>query len=351
MMRRRVWRGQLYALVAMAIWSTNYVIGRLLRSELTPATISSFRAIVSGVPLAVWVLLAYRGRPRTAPPRDGPPAPHGGGAARPGLLPVLGPLLALGFVGIFASQYLTYLALHWSLATNAIILNSASPLVTAGMAVAAGMAPFSRGLWAGLAISVLGGALVTAAGASGGARLQIDPGALLIIASMFTWGLYNLGVQRLSARLPPLAITAWAMLAGLPFLLMALAVERPPHLLATVRTYLPVLCYLAIGPSAVAYVCWNAAVRDIGAEYAMLTNNVLPIFGMLLGGLVLHEQVTVVQLLASALIIAGIVVGFRSLTIMTPAVEPGATVPDAGPAAVRVDAGLVGSPVHDERST
>lgn len=240
-------------------------------------------------------------------------------------------MLALGVLGIFASQYLTYLALHWSLATNVIIFNSASPLVTATLAVAAGMAPFSRGLWGGLAISVLGGALVTAGGAPEGARLRLDPGALLVIVSMFTWGLYNLGVQRLSRDLPPLAITAGAMLAGVPFLLGALAVERPPHLLATVRAHLPVLVYLAVGPSAVAYVCWNAAVRDIGAEYAMLTNNVLPVFGMLLGGLVLHEHVTIVQVLASALIVAGILAAFRSLTLQAPAAtaEPGEAARDA----------------------
>ena len=309
MTRRRVWRGQLYALAAMAIWSTNYIIGRLLRTDVTPATISAFRALVSGIPLAAWVLATHRVRP--------------GAAARQGRAPaqVLGSLLALGFVGIFASQYLTYLALHWSTATNVIILSSASPLVTASLAVAARMAPFSRPLWGGLAISVLGAALVTAGGASEGARLQLDPGALLVIASMFTWGLYNLGVQRLSRGLPPLAITAGAMLAGVPFLLGALAVERPPHLLATVRAHLPVLVYLAVGPSAAASACWNAAVRDIGADYAMLTNNVLPVFGMLLGGLVLHERVTIVQVLASALIIAGILVAFRSLTLRAPAAE------------------------------
>jgi drug/metabolite transporter (DMT)-like permease len=298
MTSRALLRGQLYALAAMAIWSTNFMIGRVLRDSVTPATIGAIRALVAGVPLGAWLLIT-QGWPRPA-------------------RPVLRELVVLGFLGIFASQYLTYLALHWSLATNAIILNAASPLVTAGLAVAARLFVFSRGLFLGLAISAVGAAIVTALGAGTGGELRMDPGALFVIASMVTWAFYNLGVQRMSPDLPALWITAGAMLAGFPFLLGAIAVEHPPHLVKTVRDHLPVLLYLAIGPSAIAYACWNAAVRDLGASYAMMFNNLLPIFGMLLGGLVLHERVTAVQVLASALIIAGIVIAYRSLPATPP---------------------------------
>jgi drug/metabolite transporter (DMT)-like permease len=296
-------RGQIYALAAIAIWSTNFIIGRELRDVLTPGTIAAFRALVAGVPLGLWILTTRAQRPRRLP------GPFWG----------LGPFVTLGLLGIFASQYMTYLALHWSSATNVIILNAASPLVAAMIAVLVGAAPFSPGLFRGLAISVAGAFLVTAFGAGGGARLQADPGALLVIATMVTWGFYNVGVQRLSLTLSPLVVTSGAMLAGSPFLVAAVAVERPPHLWAAIGAHLPVLVYLAIGPSAVAYACWSAAVRDLGADYAMLFNNLLPVFGMVLGGLVLHERVAAVQVLASALIIAGILVAFRSLTPATEA--------------------------------
>ncbi len=328
-MTRRIWRGQFYALVAMAVWSTNYIIGRYLRADVSPGTIAAFRALVAGVPLALWILASGAWR------RE-----HAGGQHRPAgaVLPgtrrgaIIGRLIGLGALGIFASQYLTYLALHWSLATNVIILNAASPFVTAAMAVAVGFTAFSRGLFGGLLISVIGAALVILFGASGGAHLEFDLGALMVIGSMFTWGAYNLGVQRLSLALPPLAITAGAMLGGVPFLLAAIAVEHPPHLLATVRAHLPILLYLATGPSAVAYACWNSAVRDLGADYAMLSNNLLPIFGMLLGSLLLHERVTIVQVLASALIIGGILIAFRSLILMAAPAHPSGLSPDARPA-------------------
>jgi len=271
------------------------MFGRMLRNDVSPATIASVRALVAGVPLGVWVLA-----------RHGWPRP---------LRPLLPSLIVLGFLGIFASQYLTYSALHLSFATNVIILNSASPLVTATLAVLTGLAAFSRGLFAGLVVSTVGAALVAMLGQGGGAGVHLDLGALLVIASMVTWGLYTLLVQRLSGVLPPLAITASAMLTGFPFVVAAVAVEQP--------------LYLAIGPSAVAYALWNVAVRDLGAGYAMLFNNATPIFGMLLGGLVLHEPVTIVQILASTLIIAGILLAVRTVA-PTPA-------PDAprrgGPAA------------------
>ncbi|HTD48892.1 MAG TPA: DMT family transporter [bacterium] len=291
--RRVLLRGQWYALAAIAIWSTNFAIGRLLRDSVTPGTIAAARAAVAGVPLAAWLLLT---QPR---PRVG--------------RRVVGWLVVLGVLGIFASQYLTYLALHWSLATNAIILNAASPLVTAGLAAAAGLFVVSRALFLGLTVSAVGAAVVTWLGASAGEEMRLDPGAIFIIASMVTWAFYNLGVQRISGDLPPLWITAGAMLAGFPFLVAAIAVERPPHLMASVRDNLLILIYLGIGPSAIAYACWNAAVRDLGAGVAMMFNNLLPIFGMLLGGLVLHERITGVQVLASGLIIGGIVIAYRAL--------------------------------------
>jgi drug/metabolite transporter (DMT)-like permease len=302
---RRIRRGQFYAVAAMALWSTNFVIGRELRDTLTPGTIAAFRALVAGVPMGLWTLATHEW------PRDG--------------IRLAGPMLGLGLLGIVTSQYLTYLALHWSLATNVIILNAASPLVSATIAILVGAAPFSAGLFRGLLISVIGAFLVTAfgatasAGGAGGAglRLAADPGALLIIGTMVTWGFYNVGVQRLSREFSPLVVTSGAMLAGSPFLLAVVAIEHPPHLWATIGAHLPILLYLAIGPSAVAYACWSAAVRDIGADYAMLFNNLLPLFGMVLGGLVLHEPVTLIQVLSSALIIAGILVAFRSLTSAT----------------------------------
>ncbi len=105
------------------------------------------------------------------------------------------------------------------------------------------------------------------------------------------------------------------MVAGLPFLLAALWIERPAQVWVSVWRNFPTLVYLALGPSAVAYACWSAAIRDLGAGYAMLFNNTLPVFGMVLGAVILHEPVTIVQVLASALIIGGIMVGFRSLAL------------------------------------
>lgn len=300
--QRTLRRGQFYALAAMAIWSTNFIIGRELRDALTPGTIAAFRALVAGVPMGVWILATHEW-------------PRGGHR-------LLAPMVGLGLLGIVASQYLTYLALHWSLATNVIILNAASPLVTATIAIFVGAAPFSPGLFRGLAISVVGAFLVTVFGATpsapgggGGLHLEADPGALLIIATMVTWGFYNLGVQRMSLTLSPLVVTSGAMLAGFPFLVAIVAIEHPPHLWTAIGAHLPILIYLAIGPSAIAYACWSAAVRDLGADYAMLFNNLLPLFGMVLGGVVLHEPVTLIQVVSSALIIAGILVAFRSLTV------------------------------------
>ena len=50
MTSRPLLRGQLYALAATVIWSSNYMIGRVLRDAVTPATIAAVRALVAGMP-------------------------------------------------------------------------------------------------------------------------------------------------------------------------------------------------------------------------------------------------------------------------------------------------------------
>jgi drug/metabolite transporter (DMT)-like permease len=72
------------------------------------------------------------------------------------------------------------------------------------------------------------------------------------------------------------------------------------------------LLYLGIGASLIAYICWNAAIRRIGAGRTALFGNLIPVFSMIEAMLILGEHLTINQAFSSILIITGLVVANSS---------------------------------------
>ncbi|MFN9710062.1 MAG: DMT family transporter, partial [Bacteroidota bacterium] len=72
------------------------------------------------------------------------------------------------------------------------------------------------------------------------------------------------------------------------------------------------LMYLGVGASLIAYLCWNAAIRRIGAGRTALFGNLIPVFSMIEAVLILGEQLTMNQAISSVLIITGLVVANSS---------------------------------------
>ena len=102
-----------------------------------------------------------------------------------------------------------------------------------------------------------------------------------------------------------LSSTALSDLLGLPVLLIAAIWEmhaapieaHPEHILAIV--------YIGVGPTVIGFLAWNTGVRRLGASGAMVFYNTLPLYGALLGYLLLDESVGIEHLLGGFLIIGG----------------------------------------------
>jgi len=71
---------------------------------------------------------------------------------------------------------------------------------------------------------------------------------------------------------------------------------------------------LGIGllPSLVGFLAWNAGVQRLGSGGAMVFLNTLPLYGAVLGALVLHEPLGLHHLLGGLLIVAGSLWAVRS---------------------------------------
>jgi len=65
------------------------------------------------------------------------------------------------------------------------------------------------------------------------------------------------------------------------------------------------IVYIGVVPGVVGFLSWNAGVRRLGASGAMVFYNTLPLYGVLLGALLLGESVDITHLLGGVLIIGG----------------------------------------------
>ena len=212
--------------------------------------------------------------------------------------------MALSGVAVFAP--LLYLGLRFTTAVNATLINGLGPLITGLLAALLIREPMSRRQVVG-AILALAGIVILISGGSlaPSGTLQINTGDLIILGAVTLWGLYSVLGRHVMRDRSALSATALSTFLGLPLLLLA-AVWEATVLPVTMsaRLVLAVL-YIGIVPTVIGFLAWNEGVRRLGSSGAMVFYNTLPLYGALLGFLLLGESIGLPHLLGGALIIGG----------------------------------------------
>ncbi|MFQ3620910.1 MAG: DMT family transporter [Spirochaetales bacterium] len=107
------------------------------------------------------------------------------------------------------------------------------------------------------------------------------------------------------SREESLSATALSLFFGLPLLVFLAIYEvftSPP--VWSLKLGLVIL-YLGLVPAALGFFAWNVGVKLLGAGGAMVFYNLLPLYGSLLGVIILKEPLTINQLVGGGLIILG----------------------------------------------
>jgi drug/metabolite transporter (DMT)-like permease len=287
-----------YALVVLAtlFWAGNVTLGRALRFSAGPFTITAGRMVIASL---VFLILM----------RSLPPGERGLGraAGRSREWLALGAMALLGMVGCPVTLYI---ALRYTTATTTSLISGSGPLITLMLTAALLGTRLTRSQVAGAGLSLLGVALLIAAGEGwelSGFRLNL--GAVIMLGNMVMWGLYSVISRVVTRQRSALWSTAYSTWLATPVLVALAALiewrQAPPVIDAAL--VLAVL-YIAIFATCLAYMMWNEGVRRVGPEGAMAFYNMLPVFGVLLAAIFLGEQGVAGQWLGGSLIIAGALV-------------------------------------------
>jgi drug/metabolite transporter (DMT)-like permease len=211
------------------------------------------------------------------------------------------------FVGglFFVALYTTLLNLGEQTvsAGPASFIINVNPIITATFAMMLLGERFSRGAWAGTAVSFAGIGLIAL---GEGDAMRIDAGALLVLGSAFCNSITTVVQKPLFARHRPLTVSAWNMVIGAvllaPFLPSALA-QAP----AASTEGLAAAIYLGIVPSLIAYASWTIVLSRLPASRASNFMYCVPPVATLMGFVWLGEEPSVLSLIGGAMALGGVV--------------------------------------------
>lgn len=278
--------GIAYVNLATLVWSSNMVLGRLLKDSIGPVTISAARFMIAAV--IFYCLL-----------RQQPPAERVIGKDR-------WLLAAMAATGVILFSPMVYLGLRYTTAVNGTIMNGLAPLLTGIFAVWLIKEPMSGRQISGAILALAGVLVLISGGATAflqAARFNI--GDLIVLGAVAIWGLYSVISSRVMRSRSSISATALSTFMGLPVLCL-LAIWEMQHIPVQFDTRVVlILLYLGIMPAAAGFYAWNAGVARLGPGGAMVFYNTLPLYGAMQGFLFLGEPLGFPHVVGGLLIVAG----------------------------------------------
>lgn len=206
-----------------------------------------------------------------------------------------------GLIGLAANQIFLFTGLKYSSATNASLIFSMSPLITASLAAVVLKEKITLRMIIGSIVAIIGLYFVL----SVKGQLIFSIGDLLLLGATTTFSLNLIFVRMLSKRLSPFIITSYSFFVGAiifdPFVLIGTNMDWNHPLLFWVFAVLSVL----IGQG-ITSMLWNKAMKETGAARSAIVLNLQPIMTMLLDFLIYRNPLTAQKILGTALVFIGI---------------------------------------------
>jgi drug/metabolite transporter (DMT)-like permease len=144
--------------------------------------------------------------------------------------------------------------------------------------------------------------------------LHFSTGDGWILLAALTFAVYNTLAKKKPRGLTPLPYLFIVFLVGTLLLLPAYFIEKmhsePVHWNAGL---LLIILYLGVGASVISFLCWNIAIGKLGAGRTALFGNLIPVFSSIEAALILGEQFTGYHVVSMLLVFAGIVMANWSI--------------------------------------
>lgn len=283
------WKAIAAGSLAVLFWGASFVWIKGALRELGPLALLTLRfAIGLGI---VWIL-AWRTSPAGCAIRRSEAAP----------------LAALGLLGVTAHQTLQTTGIRLASASAASWLSALAPALIVLLAWPMLGERIRARQAAGLLTAFLGAGLVSSSTSALPVAQGGSPwGALLVLGSAVLWALYSILGKALSARHPPIVMTAWGMTFGwLPMAAAFLTVQGWRELAGVSASTWLMVVLLGVASTGLAYGLYFYALSSAEAALAAALQYLEPLVTLAMAAVLLREALTLGMLLGGALILGGV---------------------------------------------
>lgn len=282
--------GHLAALFTILVWGTTFVCTKVLLRSFTAVEILIYRFILGFIALSVMHPQRMKGVTRKQE--------------------IV--YAATGLSGVCLYYFLENMALSYTMASNVGVITTTAALFSAVFAYFfTDEKGIDRNFIIGFILALSGIALIS----FNGAELKINPvGDVLALGSAMTWGIYSVLFKKISGYgYSTIASTRRIFAWGLFFLLFTIPGSGSRWditLLLEVPNLLAIL-FLGIIASAICFVTWNYAVKEIGTVTTSIYLYLNPVVTVVASIIVLSEPLTVKSGAGTALVLLGLIVSER----------------------------------------
>lgn len=285
-------------LATTLFWGLSFSSTKVLLSTLAPIQIAFFRLILASTALGCIFFITRGGKiDKSDYPR----------------------MFAGGASGIFLYFLLENNGLRFTTAGTGSLIIATIPVLN----VLAGVLFFreknSWAGWLGVTLSFLGAYLLIRSGSDGVLSFAHLQGNLLIFGAACSWVIFTRVNEPLMQKYNSLTINLYQSVIGMVLLGIFVAPSG-----VSVTLFRPVvlfnLVYLGVFCSAVAFFLYLYALKTLGSSAITCFLNLVPVFGVLGGAIILKEAVGFGQLLGGSVVIIGV-------TLVTMAGKPAKPTP------------------------
>lgn len=275
--------------LVMLLWAGNSIIARATRDAIPPLTLALLRWVG-----ALLVVLPFAWRHLVA--------------ERAAITRSWARVLLLGLLGVAAFNAFLYTGLHYTTASNGLLLQAAIPALVLVIDLAIFQVRPRAMAVAGVLLSTLGVIFIVFHGRlTALADVAFNRGDALILCGVVAWSFYT-SLLRLRPPLHPMSFLGATFAIGVVTMLPLAATEWPEILrIRWTPEVIGAIAYVAVLPSVVAYALFNAAVASIGPAKSGQAITLMPLFGAFLAAGILGEPLHGYHLAGMTLILAGIV--------------------------------------------
>lgn len=281
-------------------WGGTFVAGRMIAQQMPHMTIAFIRF---GIASIILLFIAKQLE---------------GGLPRLNLRQFIATFM-LGMTGVFLYNLFFLAALERMPAGRTALMVSLSPIITSILAALIIGEKLGWRRWSGIALGFAGVTIIVTRGdvaqAMQSIREHSNWGELFMVGAILSWATYTI-ISRLALKgLSPIATTTYATIFGSGLTLLGVMFELDqlsPAMLNWRNAC--ILLYLGTLGSAISFIWYSEGVKQIGASRTVVFTNLVPVFGVLLGFIVLDEPILWSMVIGGIIVIAGV-----SLTNWSPA--------------------------------